>query len=184
MRCYSNRSYKLWPCGMFQRDKGSMKLTRQSRYWQTLCLCTVLLSSLITPVFSVMASGSPGAQLTAGEQAWLASYPTVRLGVDPDWPPIEFYTTEQGYQGVTSEYIRFISEQLQLTMLPKPGLSWAEALAAAKDGQVDLLPALGNTPERSAFLNFTEPYLSFPSLLSPGRARRLSMAWVICPPSG
>ncbi len=109
-----------------------------------------------------MASGSPGVQLTASEQAWLVSHPTVRLGVDPDWPPIEFYTTEQGYQGVTSEYIRFISEQLQLTMLPKPGLSWAEALAAAKDGQVDLLPALGNTPERSAFLNFTEPYLSFP----------------------
>jgi hypothetical protein len=33
---------------------------------------------------------------TSQEQKWIRQHKTIRLGVDPDWPPIEFVGTEGG----------------------------------------------------------------------------------------
>lgn len=104
----------------------------------------------------------PKFELTPEEQTWIDNHPSIRLGVDPAWPPIEFITEEQGYQGVTSEYIRTIGEALNIRMSPRQGLTWSKVIELAKKGDIDLLPAVGQTSERATFLNFTEPYLTFP----------------------
>ena len=93
-----------------------MKLTRSNAAWRYFCLCMILVFSHVTTVFSANVQVAPDVQLTAQEQAWVASHPAIRLGVDPDWPPIEFFSTEQGYQGVPPEYVRFIGKKLQLAM--------------------------------------------------------------------
>ncbi|MGD8931423.1 MAG: transporter substrate-binding domain-containing protein [Chromatiales bacterium] len=101
-------------------------------------------------------------ELTPEQQAWLAQHPQIRLGIDPAWPPIEFLNEVQEYRGITSEYIELISEALKIRMSPLKGLGWSEVLALAKRGEIDLLPAVGKTSERASFLNFTDPYLTFP----------------------
>ena len=101
-------------------------------------------------------------ELNQEQRAWLAQHPLIRLGIDPDWPPIEFLDKASAYRGITSEYIDIISEELNILMAPQAGLDWSEVLARAKKGEIDLLPAVGKTSERSRFLNFTEPYLTFP----------------------
>jgi len=100
--------------------------------------------------------------LSPEQRAWLAQHPLVRLGIDPDWPPIEFLDQARAYRGITSEYMKLVGDELKLQMLPQPGLDWSEVLTLAKKGEIDLLPAVGKTSERSTFLNFTEPYLTFP----------------------
>ncbi|MEN8177993.1 MAG: transporter substrate-binding domain-containing protein [Pseudomonadota bacterium] len=139
-----------------------MKLVRPSIDMQFICICKLVVMVLFSTALPCMIAASPGVQLSAEEQAWLDEHPTIRLGVDPDWPPIEFFSAERGYQGVTSEYIAYFREKLMLTLEPVEGLAWAEVLGLAQKGEVDLLPALGKTPERSTYLNFTDPYLSFP----------------------
>ena len=101
-------------------------------------------------------------ELTADERTWLDQHPDVRLGIDPAWPPIEFFNEEQEYLGVTSEYIGLISKELKLRMSPIKGDTWSDVIALAQKGEVDLLPAVGKTSERTRFLNFTKPYLTFP----------------------
>ena len=103
--------------------------------------------------------------LSREQQTWLAQHPQIRLGIDPAWPPIEFIDEARVYQGITSDYIKLISEQLNIRMLPQTGLGWSDVLALAKQGEIDLIPAVGETSERASFLNFTEPYLTFPFVI-------------------
>ncbi len=41
------------------------------------------------------------------------------------------------------------------------GLTWVEVMAQVRRGEIDLLPAVGQTFERSGYLNFTEPHTRF-----------------------
>ncbi len=104
-------------------------------------------------------------KLTPKEQAWLFKHPEIRLGVDPAWPPIEFVNEDGEYQGLSSEYIKIISQLLGVRMKVVAGLSWEQVLSAAQAKEVDLLPALTQTEERAKYLNFTEPYMEFPDVV-------------------
>lgn len=103
---------------------------------------------------------APG--LSDKERAWLRDHPDIRLGVDPAWPPFEFFDDTRVYRGIASDYVEAVSRQLDIRMTPTPGLSWPEVVAGARERTVDVLPCLVKTPERSEFLAFTRPYLSFP----------------------
>jgi len=43
--------------------------------------------------------------------------------------------------------------------------NWQEAIAAAKDRRCDMFPMAMRTPERSAYLDFTSPYLEVPNVV-------------------
>ncbi len=104
-------------------------------------------------------------QLTAAERKWLLDHPRIRLGVDPAWPPFEFFDSEGRYSGMAAEYVALFSAMLGVEMLPRGGLSWSEVIEQVKQGGVDLLPALMPSPERRKFLLFTKPYLTYPIVL-------------------
>jgi PAS domain S-box-containing protein len=103
--------------------------------------------------------------LTPKERSWLEKHRRIRLGVDPSWPPFEFYDQQGTYAGMVSDYVRIITKKLGIAMKPVPGLSWDQAIAKAKAGEIDVFPCISKTPERRRFLNFTKPYLSFPMVI-------------------
>ncbi len=104
--------------------------------------------------------------LTQTEQKWLKAHPVIRIGVDPAYPPFD-YVGEDGstHLGVASDYMQLISERLGITMKVVPGLSWPQVLKGAETRTVDLIPLLSKTDDRSVYLNFTEPYISYPNVL-------------------
>ena len=104
-------------------------------------------------------------KLSKEERAWLDNHSTLRLGVDHSWPPVEWIDEHGQYQGITSEYIKLITEMLDLNVVPVERLAWTEVLEKAKRGDLDLLPAPASTLERRKFLNFTKPYLRFPFVI-------------------
>ena len=99
------------------------------------------------------------------ERKWLADHSRIRLGVDPDWEPIEFLTLVGEYRGISSQFIQRLSSMLKMEMKPVSGLSWQDVLEQVKRGGIDVLPAITPSLERSRFLNFTEPYLHFPFVI-------------------
>ncbi len=103
--------------------------------------------------------------LTQEERSWLREHPIIRLGVDPAWPPVEFVNAEGVYQGLTSEYIKIISQALGVRMTPVPRLNWEQVLAGVKAKELDLLPAVTQTLEREEYLDFTESYMDFPNVV-------------------
>ncbi len=106
-----------------------------------------------------------GTRLTAAEETWLAEHKNIRLGVDPAWPPFEYFDADKAYLGIASDYVGILNERLGIKMKPVQGLSWSEVMVKAKAGEIDVLPCIVKTPERSKFLLFTRPYLSPPIVI-------------------
>ena len=105
------------------------------------------------------------AGLTEAEKAWLAEHQYIRLGVDPAWPPFEFFDITRVYSGIASDYVRFLNQKLNIEMVPVQDLSWSNVMDKARASEIDVLPCVLKTPERSKFLWFTKPYLSFPMVI-------------------
>ena len=103
--------------------------------------------------------------LSEEEKAWLAENKNIRLGVDPAWPPFEFFDAARIYSGISSGYVRLLNDKLNLNMAPVPDISWNDVMKKAGDGGIDVLPCIAKTPERAKFLRFTKPYLSFPMVI-------------------
>jgi PAS domain S-box-containing protein len=105
------------------------------------------------------------ARLTEAEKAWLTEHKSIRLGVDPAWPPFEFFDITRVYSGIASDYVRFLNQKLNIEMVPVQDLSWSNVMDKARASEIDVLPCVLKTPERSKFLWFTKPYLSFPMVI-------------------
>ena len=103
--------------------------------------------------------------LSAEEEAWLAGHKHMRFGVDPGYPPFEFIDDEDVFSGMSSDYIRLVSERLGITMELVPGLSWVEVLSGIMERTLDFSPAVAMTPERETVMNFSRPHMAFPVVI-------------------
>jgi polar amino acid transport system substrate-binding protein len=99
--------------------------------------------------------------LTTAEETWIRGHPVIRLGVDPEFAPFEYITSEGLYIGIASEYIKILNQRLGLKMQVTKDLTWKEAVDKAKTKEIDVLPCVGLTQERKNFLIFSKPYINF-----------------------
>jgi|UPI0006800476 PAS domain S-box-containing protein len=134
-------------------DKALNSITEDER--------RVILNRWLSPGGEVPEAG-PVLKLTKEERAWLAAHGTIRLGVDPAWPPVEFVPQDGGYSGIVSDYMKVVGEMLGVEFVIEESTSWAKVMQKARGRQLDLVPALVRDEARDSFLNFTRPYLNFP----------------------
>ncbi|MCK5873038.1 MAG: transporter substrate-binding domain-containing protein, partial [Methylococcales bacterium] len=105
-------------------------------------------------------------RLSPSEKRWLQSHTNIRMGIDPTWPPIEYIDPiTLKYQGIASEYVDYLEKVLSINIPFDPALDWKQVIDLIQQGKIDILPAVSKTPERSKYLNFTRPYLSFPYVI-------------------
>ncbi len=104
-------------------------------------------------------------KLSAREKTWLEKHKEVRLGIDPSWPPFDFVDELGVHQGISSDYVSRVQSMLDVNITPQKGLSWAEMMDEAKRGNIDIIPSIVQTKERSEYLLFTKPYLEIPNVL-------------------
>jgi ABC-type amino acid transport substrate-binding protein/signal transduction histidine kinase/CheY-like chemotaxis protein len=99
--------------------------------------------------------------LTENETAWIRSHPIIRIGVDPEFAPFEFFSKDGTYSGIASDYVKILNCRLGLNMKMVPNLTWKETMTAARRGELDVLPCVAITQDRKADLNFSDSYLNF-----------------------
>jgi len=116
------------------------------------------------PPTAVVAYEGP-LELTEAERGWLAEHPQLRLGVDPAWAPFEFLDASGRYRGMAAEYMKLLGNLLGVSLTPVTDLSWPQVIHAARSGELDVLPAVLDTPQRREFLAFTRSYLNFPMVI-------------------
>ena len=107
----------------------------------------------------------PKVKLTEEEKLWLKRHNKIRLGVDASWAPLEFIDSNGEYKGISADYMAVFSEQLGIEFIGPKKTPWVNVLSKAKEKNLDLIPILMRTPERDKYLNFTKPYLSFPTVI-------------------
>lgn len=104
--------------------------------------------------------------LTPFERAWLSRrIESIRLAPDPSFPPFEYFDDDGNYQGIASDYVHRIERILGIRFRIVRKSSWDEVVRAYQVGEVDVVPAMTHTPQRDAFMLFTEPYIEVPSVI-------------------
>jgi len=103
--------------------------------------------------------------LTSGEREWLSTHKQIHLGIDPSWPPFEFFDNKGRYSGISAGFIEEVSQRLNIEMLTGEKLPWSKVLEAIAQKQLDVLPMASATEERRRYMLFTRPYISFPAVL-------------------
>jgi len=104
-------------------------------------------------------------ELTDEEREWLKENRELRLGIYRGWPPFSYLNSEGEFSGAISEYIKIISEKLEINMEAKKDLSWSQMLKEAKKGRIDVVAGIARTEEREESLLFTKPYLELPMVI-------------------
>ncbi len=104
-------------------------------------------------------------EITPKERAWLKAHPIIRVGVDPNFAPYEWFNESDEYIGLSAEYIRLVEKLLCVKLEIVHTSTWAETLELAKSGKIDMISDVNKTPSRESFLSFTQPYISNPIII-------------------
>lgn len=99
------------------------------------------------------------------ERAWLAQHgQDIRFCVDPDWLPLEGLQGDR-HVGLSAQVLDMFSQRAGITFTLVPTDTWPDSMAAGKARDCDLFPMVMETPDRLAYMDFTEPYLEIPNIV-------------------
>ena len=114
---------------------------------------------LVSPEAGAQSRYEPPVSLSREEQRWLDQRAgTVRVGI-AFIPPHTLEQDNSGrYHGVAMDFMALLEQKLPLHFAPKFYNSYSALLSAARVGEVDMVFAASQTPEREKFLLFTQPY--------------------------
>lgn len=100
------------------------------------------------------------------ETEWLKNNATIRVGGPRAFPPFYYYKAdEQLVKGMAFDYLLLLSSLLNVEFEIHAGLPWSDVLNRIRSGGLDLISCAAISEERKAFLNFSDPYLSFPLVI-------------------
>ncbi len=103
--------------------------------------------------------------LTEAEQEWLNKHQTIRLSGPQAFPPFQYYSKDGVFQGIATDYIFLIAQMIGLHIEIAAPQPWPQILQKIQNQQIDVLSCAGISPERDGYLNYTQPYLSFPLII-------------------
>lgn len=96
---------------------------------------------------------------TQEELQWIKNNPTVKVGVDANWPPFEYVNEKGEYKGIASEYLEIISKYTGLKFEINAS-DWYSVISNIKDKKLDMLACVAKTSDRENYLNYVSPYLT------------------------
>jgi PAS domain S-box-containing protein len=125
----------------------------------------------ISPAIDYGANGAePGnddarIELTDQERQWLARHPVIRVAPDPDYQPIESFDKAGTFEGMSADYLKLIEKKLGIRFQIVRLSNWDEAMAKAKNREVDMLSAATKTASRAKYMLFTTPHITLPGVI-------------------
>lgn len=140
----------------------SFLLNGMTRWLGRLTASVLLLSLCVSAALAVEPDRN---FLTPQELAWISSH-TDQLRVTPEgnYPPFSFI--EAGaWHGLSADMTRLLQDRIGARFSILPAQNLDTILATVQQGNAEIVTSLRETPERSQFLNFTQPYVSVPTAI-------------------
>ncbi|MFK0310638.1 transporter substrate-binding domain-containing protein [Pseudomonas sp. NPDC090233] len=104
-------------------------------------------------------SATPPLQLDAQDRQWLQQRKVLLLGSSrPDYPPFEINISPADYEGLSADYAGLIAELLGVPIEVRRFASRHEAIAALREGSIDLLGSSNAFEAADAQLSLSLPY--------------------------
>ncbi|GAB6140735.1 transporter substrate-binding domain-containing protein [Methylosoma difficile] len=95
--------------------------------------------------------------LSPEELAWIKDHPVIRYGGEQDWPPYDFADNKGQHDGLSKDMLELISQHTGLKFQATLG-DWNDLLDKIQHHEIDLLPVIFYSEQRSRYLRFTQPY--------------------------
>lgn len=114
-------------------------------------------------------------RLTPAERQWLAvNGNNLIVCAEPYSPPLTI--VKQGrITGMVSDYYDLIEKRLDIRFKRLPAPSFAEMLSMAREGKVDIVGPVAQTPERSQYLRFSQTIIEYPTVIVVERNDRRAL---------
>ena len=103
--------------------------------------------------------------LTPAEKGWLSGHPAIRVAGPKAFPPFHYYDSDGVARGMAADYVDLVLRSLDIQPKVIGDLPWPTVLALVKEGKIDLIACSAKTAEREPYLEFTEPFMSFPLVI-------------------
>ncbi|MFP4252062.1 MAG: diguanylate cyclase [Guyparkeria sp.] len=109
---------------------------------------------------------APTVSLNAAERDYLDTAGHVDICIDPNWMPFERFDENGEHDGISADYFALFEQALGVDFRPLPVATWSESVEALKAGRCDLFSLAMPTPEREAYLEFTDSYIQTPLVVA------------------
>jgi len=96
--------------------------------------------------------------LTDREKAYIKEHPLVRVHNESSWAPYN-YNENDIPKGLSIDYMDLLAQKLNLHIKYVSGYSWDEFMMLIKQGKIDIISNIVDTPQREKYINFTIPFL-------------------------
>ncbi len=103
--------------------------------------------------------------LTREEKMFLDAHPVMTVASEMDWPPFDFVKNGEP-TGFAIDYLKILGSIIGVEFEFVNGYTWPELLEMGRKKQVDIFPGLWKSPEREAFLAFTQSYIDLIKVLA------------------
>lgn len=103
---------------------------------------------------------------TSKELNWLIDLPELKLGINLSWEHFDFVDDKGQHSGLSADYMSHLVENLPITVEAQKSMTWNQAFEEFKLGKIDLMSGIVKTKEREKWMDFTVPYISFPSVIA------------------
>ncbi|WP_277963450.1 transporter substrate-binding domain-containing protein [Pseudomonas sp. RIT-To-2] len=144
--------------------------TRMLCWWCLVCASTALAAPNAPVLYgrsTLPAGQAERLELTDDDRRWLWQRRVLRLGVSqPDYAPFDILGTGQEYEGITADYAGLVASLLNLNVEVVRYPSRAEALAAVRDGSVDVLGTSNVFEAATSNLVLSQAYAQDESVLA------------------
>ena len=97
--------------------------------------------------------------LTREERYFIAEHPTIVVGGEMDWPPMD-YVEDGVYKGAAKDYLDEIEERTGLSINVVTGYTWPELMGLLRTRQIDMVPMMYWTEPRGREFNLTNPFIT------------------------
>ncbi|RLA72796.1 MAG: hypothetical protein DRG24_01980 [Epsilonproteobacteria bacterium] len=107
--------------------------------------------------------------LSSRQKQYLFNKGEIKMCALPDYLPYEKIDKSRQMNqhiGIGADYINLIEQKIGVEIKLLPTKTWKESLEHIKNRKCDILPIAMKTPSRRSFLNFTEPYIIQPLVIT------------------
>ncbi|MEH6548088.1 MAG: transporter substrate-binding domain-containing protein, partial [Sneathiella sp.] len=94
-------------------------------FYRVICIGLLALGFL-SPVGENPAVANEEAEVrfTAEEANWLSKHPTILIGPDPTFSPIEYFDDDGNFEGIAADYLRLLEKKLGITFQVEQLENW------------------------------------------------------------
>jgi PAS domain S-box-containing protein len=133
---------------------------------QSITLSLFLMALMTAFVHVPVSANSLQDQLSESERAWLQQHPSVRLGVDPAWPPFDFVNESGAHDGLVADVLAVLQKTIGIEFQREEDLTWDQVIQKAKTRELDVVSLASQTTEREQYLAWSTPIVTMPMVVA------------------